>query len=173
MSLSDKISKSGSIVAPQATQATTTNNLKKSQYWANFGIIADKSNCSLNSGTGFAQSGMSTFVDDIDGLKKRTCKGSEDVVDCATYMADSLKGMRDNLNEGEHHFVALGCVEPESLRKERLIELLKKLGINTAEEVAEVAFPSEGPKWGIEVYRVKASQGAQKASRMHFKLDTL
>jgi len=162
-------------VAPAAPAASATPavpaNRRQTQKWMNVGIIYDSSKVTADSDAGFCAIGTGTPMDDLDGLRKKTVRGSKDARAVYNSLFDMHKAYIDQLTEaGQSEYAILGSAMDEESRKNNLSEFLAACGLKD-EDIAKaigIAFPKDGPVWAIQYHRQKAKAESEAEPRASF-----
>lgn len=159
-------------VAPVASaNVATSANRKQTQKWMNVGIIYDASKVTETSDAGFCAIGTGTPMDDIEGLRKKTVRGSKDARAVYNSLFDMHTACIAELKEaGQSEYVVLGSAIEESSRKEALVKFLTACGLKAEdiEKAAGFAFPKDGPVWAIQYHRQKAKSEENEEPRAPF-----
>ena len=156
--------------ASSAVPATSANR-KQTQKWMNVGVIYDSTKITADSDAGFCAIGTGTPMDDLDGLRKKTVRGSKDARAIYNSLFDMHKAYIDQLSEaGQSEYAILGSAMDEETRKNNLSEFLTACGLKD-EDIAKAigfAFPKDGPVWAIQYHRQKAKAEAESEPRASF-----
>lgn len=158
--------------APTAAPAVPANR-KQTQKWMNVGIIYDPTKVTSTSDAGFCAIGTGTPMDDIEGLRKKTVRGSKEARAVYNSLFDMHKNNIDLLKEaGQSEYIVLGSAIDENVRKDNLVKFLAACGLKD-EDIAKAtgfAFPENTPVWAIQYHRQKAKAEAESEPRASFIL---